>query len=305
MQPKFSHRRYVRRPTSNMSSNGTYFLKETQWLLEEKYKGRLTPLAEKDIAQLQKGEHVDYVIGFVKFLGCKIDLSKGPLIPRPETEYWVGQAIQEVQKSNNCKRNVPVACLDVFSGSGCIGIAVLKRVPNTVVDFVEKDKRFCNQIVINVKINGINPKRYRVVQSDIFSGVKNKKYDYIFANPPYIAESRKNRVQASVLRHEPREALFAGKDGLDVIRSFLSEAKDFLLPGGKIYLEFDSFQKPLITKIMRSHNFHTFEFFKDQYGKWRYLKIVYNGENGSRERTSHSGAGRSGRFTGDAGAVQP
>lgn len=265
----------VRRSTSNI------FVKETRWLLEEKYYGKPTPLTKRDNVRLQKGEHVDYVIGFVDFLGCKIDLSKKPFIPRPETEYWIGQAIQEVQKSNNCKKNVPVACLDMFSGSGCIGVAVLKYVPRSYVDFGEKQKRLLLQIRLNAKKNGIEKKRYHVIQSDVFSNIKGK-YDYIFANPPYIAELRKNKVQASVLSHEPREALFAGRDGLDIIRPFLNRAEAFLAPGGKIYLEFDSFQKRFIDRYLKKLRYQSRQFFKDQYGKWRWVKIVYNGKDGSR-----------------------
>lgn len=246
--------------------------KEIQWLLEEKYHGRLTPLAKKDIARLQKGEHVDYVIGFVEFLGCKIDLSKKPFIPRPETEYWVERAIQEVQKSNNCKKNVPIACLDIFSGSGCIGVAVLKHVPQAHVDFGEKQKRLLSQIRLNAKKNGITKERYSMVHSEVFSGIK-EKYDYIFANPPYIAESRKNRVQASVLRHEPQNALFAGKDGLTVIHKFLSRAKEFLAPGGQIYMEFDSPQKKEIEKLLQKLAYKNWKLHKDQYGKWRFVVI--------------------------------
>lgn len=277
----------VRRRTSNISSNisnHAYFLKEMQWLLEGKYKGHLTVAAEKDIALLKKGEHVDYVIGFVDFLGCKIDLSLRPFIPRPETEYWVEQAIQEVQNRNNCKENVTATCLDIFSGSGCIGIAILKHIPQAVVDFGEKDKRLFSQLRLNAKKNGIEKKRYRVIQSDVFSNIKGK-YDYIFANPPYLAESRKNKVQASVLRNEPKEALFAGKGGLDVIRLFLSRAKDFLAPEGKIYMEFDSFQKKAIERLLKKYGYQYWQFFKDQYGRWRWVKIVYNGKNGSCQRT--------------------
>jgi len=61
---------------------------EIRWLLEEKYRGKLTPQAKRDIAKLKKGEHVDYLIGWKPFLNCTIDLRYKPLIPRVETEYW-------------------------------------------------------------------------------------------------------------------------------------------------------------------------------------------------------------------------
>lgn len=254
--------------------------KEIQWLLEEKHHGRLTPPAKKDIARLQKGEHVDYVIGFVDFLGCKVGLSSKPFIPRPETEYWVKKAIQLMQGSLPCRsaRERPsqkskIHCLDLFAGSGCIGIAVLKHVPQAHVDFGEKNKRLLSQIRLNSKKNGINQKRYRVLYSDVFSGIKGR-YDYIFANPPYIAESRKNRVQSSVLEYEPKEALFARGNGLFFIRKFLKEAKNYLNPKGGIYMEFDSFQKPAIGKLLKQYGYKGWRFCKDQYGKWRFLYVI-------------------------------
>ncbi|MBI2113194.1 MAG: methyltransferase, partial [Candidatus Wildermuthbacteria bacterium] len=153
--------------------------REAEWILKEKYQGVMTPEAVLDIAKLKQGEHVDYIIGFTEFLGCKIDLSKRPMIPRPETEYWVEKAIQELWKS----RSASVWCLDLFAGSGCIGIAVLGHIPFARVDFGEKEKKFADQIKINATLNRIDRKRYRVFQSDVFSKIPYK-YDYIFANPP-------------------------------------------------------------------------------------------------------------------------
>ena len=112
------------------------------------------------------------------------------------------------------------------------------------------------------------------MHSDIFSGVQGT-YDYIFANPPYVANKRRKNVQASVLQHEPKAALFAGEDGLKYIRKFLKEAKNHLNFKGKIYLEFDSSQKKEIEKLLLKFEYKTWEFSKDQYDKWRFV-IVEN-----------------------------
>ena len=227
--------------------------KETQWLLKEKHGGIKTPEFFNDTKRLAKGEHIDYVIGFVEFLGCHIDLSFGPLIPRPETEYWVEKVISELrQKFHDRRKGVVIHCLDLFAGSGCVGIAVLKHIPWVHVDFAEQDKMFLQQIRLNLKKNKMSRMHFRVIQSDIFSEISGK-YDYIFANPPYVAESRKTSVQPSVLKHEPKQALFAGKDGLKYIRRFLKEAKNYLNKKGKIYMEFDSLQKQEIEKLLKGN----------------------------------------------------
>ncbi len=239
--------------------------KEIKWLLDEKYGGAMSDLARKDIKRLEKGEPVDYIIGFVNFLGCKIDLSLMPFIPEPETEHWVGEAIKEIGILSPEPR-----ILDIFSGSGCIGTAILKNVSGVKVDFAEKENKFLKQIKINLEINNINKERFSVIKSDVFQNIKGK-YDFILANPPYIALSRKNKVQKSVLKYEPKIALFGGKDGLFIIKKFLKEVRNHLNENGKVYMEFDSFQKNQLEKVLKSFGYKNFVFEKDQYGKWRYI----------------------------------
>ncbi|MFH1451205.1 MAG: peptide chain release factor N(5)-glutamine methyltransferase [bacterium] len=255
--------------------------KEIIWLLKEKYlfacneafvcDEKSWPKEIKmDIKRIEKGEPLDYVIGFIEFLGCKIDLSLKPLIPRTETEFWVENAIKEI-KASGVKNT---RCLDIFAGSGCIGIAVLKHIKDARVDFSEKQKKLLRQIRLNAEINNINPKRYRIIESNVFKNI-NGKYDYIFANPPYVAIERKDRVQGSVLRYEPRAAVFAGKSGLIYINRFLKEAKNHLNQKGKIFLEFDSMQKKEVIEILEKFEYSSYEILKDQYGKWRYAIIGF------------------------------
>ena len=237
--------------------------KEINWLLKEKYHHKPTEKFYQDVKRIEAGEPIDYVIGFTKFLGCKIDLSKKPLIPRPDTEFWVGQALKEIKKGK---------CLDIFSGSGCIGIAILKKKKDLLCDFADKDKKAVEQIKINCKVNNINEKRYKIIQSDIFTKVKGK-YDYIFANPPYVAVKKIYSIQKSVLKYEPKIALFGGSDGLYYIKKFLAQAKKHLNSQGKIFMEFSGEQKPAIEKIILQNKYSNYEFRKDHYDRWRWVSI--------------------------------
>lgn len=198
-------------------------------------------------------------------MNCKIDISKRVFEPRAETEFWVGKAVRQL-KIENCK--LKIECLDIFSGTGCIGIAVLKNIKNVKVDFVDISKDAIDQIKTNLKLNKIPANRYKIHQSNLFEKVKNKKYDYIFANPPYIALNRINEVQKEVLEKDPHIALFAGREGMDIIKKFLPEAKKHLKPSGKIFMEFDPLQKGAIEKILKRLNLK-YHFRKDQFLKYR------------------------------------
>ena len=232
---------------------------------------------------------VEYKNGFVKFLNCKIDLRNRVFIPRIETEFWVSQVLKELKNAEKCSRHIKMKklrILDIFAGSGCIGIAILKARPKLCrrVDFIDIDEKAISQIKINLRLNEIPKNRYRIYKSNLFekftphrtcsgAGLKNKKYDYIFANPPYVAKGRLNEVQPSVLKYEPKRAILAGKGGLFYIRKFLKESKNFLKPNGVIYLEIDPQQKDDIENILEKQRYKKSKFFKDQFKKYRFVKI--------------------------------
>ncbi len=202
-----------------------------------------------------------------KFLNCQIDFSKHNFSPRAETEFWVGKALRKIGKTGNLE------VLDIFSGTGCIGIAVLKNIKNSRVDFVDIDERAIKQIKINLKLNKIPKNRYKIYRSNLFEKLRGKRHDFIFANPPYVALDRISEVQKDVLKNELAVALFAGKDGLVIIGRFLKQAKAHLRSGGKIFLEFDPLQKEKIKEILIKEGFR-FVFKKDQFGKIRWLEAV-------------------------------
>ncbi|MBI2640107.1 MAG: peptide chain release factor N(5)-glutamine methyltransferase [Candidatus Sungbacteria bacterium] len=234
-------------------------------LLREKYKLDNAFSVAQDVRRLLKGEPLDYVIGRVPFLGCHIDLSLKPFIPRPETEYWVNEVIRSLKARSGSLR-----VLDVFAGSGCIGIAVLKHLPNSHVTFAEKNPRFIEQIKINIKKNGIAAGRFCVVRSDIFKNIKGR-FDVILANPPYVGAG--NHVDLAVKEYEPRVAYYGGQNGLMAIRRFLKDAKPFVRPGGEIWMEHGAGQRREIRKLFLYSGYEDFLFHNDQYGRPRYVII--------------------------------
>mgnify|MGYP005612389261 FL=1 len=246
--------------------------KEKAWLLQEKYNGIPSTEYEHDVARLVAGEPVDYVIGFSKFLHCTIDLSERTLIPRTETEYWVSKAIETV--TNAPHEGQRLRCLDIFSGSGCIGIAVLTHIKDVTMDFADIDETAVQQIKKNLELNGCDAERFRVFQSDVFASIPEQKYDIIFANPPYIAHNNESRVQASVFEHEPHTALFAPDNGLFFIEQLLIHAPQYLTLDGRMYIEHDDMQKPLIQILLNKYLMEG-TFHKDQFGIDRLVEVTH------------------------------
>lgn len=255
--------------------------KDMQWLLTEKYHGEKTEGFFTDCARLQTGKPLAYLIGHVPFLNTIIYLDSHPLIPRAETEFWVEKAIQEISASLS-RRNLDSDAeaphiLDLCAGSGCIGVAVLKAIPNTRVDFAEIDARHHTIILKNIVENGIDPARARIFGGDLFSEISAQptQYDYILTNPPYIDPTKKERVEKSVLENEPHEALFGGSSGMECITRILTEAPQFLAPEGIVYIEHEPEQTTAIHALAKELRYAETGSHNDQYGIARVTRLRY------------------------------
>ena len=237
--------------------------REEKWLLEEKYGGEKSEAFFADLKRLEAGEPLGYVIGNMPFLGCQIFLDSKPLIPRVETEFWVEKTIIAVEGA----AAKPPRILDLCAGSGAIGIAVLKALPEAHVTFGETDKAHLPTIAKNLAENDISRTRYQVFQSDLFENITGK-FDFILSNPPYI-DPDLDRTEESVKKFEPNLALYGGEDGLDLIEKIIEEAKNYLAKDGQLWLEHEPEQAGKIKKLAETHSFHTATH-KDQYGICRY-----------------------------------
>lgn len=247
---------------------------EMEWLLKEKYRGEKSDAFFADCKRLALGEPLAYLIGHSPFLDCTIWLDGKPLIPRPETEYWVAEAIKVIQGGQTMSLGIgehTPHILDLCAGSGCIGIAVAKALPEAHVDFGEIDVRLLPTIEKNLKENTIPLKRCNIVHTNLFSEV-NKQYDFILSNPPYIDETLE-RTEASVVKHEPYVALFGGKDGLEVIKKIIEQAPAHLTTGGQLWLEHEPEQSETIIQLAEKVEFSATTH-KDQYGVERYSVLV-------------------------------
>lgn len=246
--------------------------RERVWIMNDKYGGaHQAPPDEmrRDMARLAAGEPVDYIIGWREFLGVKIDLSVRPLIPRAETEFWVERAIQDMRRRHADKA---IRILDLFSGSGAIGVACLKHIPSAHVDFADIDRDCLRQIAVNARALSGAAGRYRIIESSVFGDISGQ-YDYIFANPPYLDRKKTEHIQPAVLAYEPHRALFADQAGFALIQKTITGAAEHLTEDGILYLEFDTEQETRIRGLTRSLPF-SLAILNDQYAKPRAAALM-------------------------------
>ncbi len=249
---------------------------EQAWLLKEKYASIETTAYFADLERLMHGEPIAYLIGHTPFLDTTIFLDSRPLIPRPETEYWVAQAITEMHACGAEIREKPLSVLDLCAGSGCIGAAVLKAVPYARVDFAEIDTCHHETIGKNLRVNTIDPARAHIYGGDLFAELEKEKpqYDFILANPPYIDPTKVNRVETDVIEYEPHEALFGGIGGMEYICRIIRETHQYLAPGGLLYIEHEPEQTLGILTLAKSLPYASCNTYPDQYQRDRYTRLV-------------------------------
>ena len=242
---------------------------ETAWLLAEKYHGEKSPAFFTDISRLEAGEPLAYVIGHIPFLNTTISLTSRPLIPRPETEYWTAKVIADIEQLTATKNPL---VLDLCAGSGAIGVAIAKAVPQSLVHFIELESSHLPTIALNCRQNGVVPERVHILTGNLFQTKEAlPRFDVIVTNPPYI-DPILDRTEDSVKGFEPEVALYGGKDGLELISKIILTAPNFLVPGGSLYIEHEPEQSKVIQEL--AHNTFIVTTHQDQYNLERYTKLV-------------------------------
>ncbi len=249
---------------------------DIEWLLKEKYDGEKSEAFFADCKRLALGEPLGYLIGHVPFLDTIVHLDSKPLIPRPETEFWTEKVIADIKtsfpsQSDHSDGVNRLRVLDLCAGSGCIGVAIARAIPDAIVDFAEIDERHLDTIKKNLVENAIDTSHTHIYHSNLFEAFSGT-YQYIVSNPPYI-DMDLQRTDENVLEYEPYIALSGGLAGLEVIQKIIEEAPKHLERHGQLWLEHEPEQSVAIRNLAREHRFVATTH-KDQYGVERYSLLV-------------------------------
>lgn len=188
---------------------------------------------EKVVQRLLKGEPLPYITGIQAFYGLDFVVTPDVLIPRPETELLVEEAVKWLQSHPNRR-----SALDMGTGSGAIAITLADQVPDLIVTAADISPAALDVARKNAGKFGVED-RVHLIQSDLWQSI-DPSFDLIAANLPYIPSAKLKTL--NVARHEPVLALDGGSDGLQVLRTFLAHGSEHILPGGLILLEIEAGQ---------------------------------------------------------------
>ena len=207
---------------------------------------------EDALAQRSQGIPAQYITGHQEFWGMDLLVSPAVLIPRPETEHVIetvlsyvgrgdvgrkllsGQSLSDFSTQRTSSDRLRI--IDVGTGSGCIALALAKELPLAEIHATDISPAALEIARANAaRLQLESHIKFR--EGDLLGGIERNAFDFVVSNPPYVGESEEESVQLEVRKFEPRNAVFAGPTGLEVIAQLIPQASEVLKPGGWLVIE--------------------------------------------------------------------
>jgi release factor glutamine methyltransferase len=212
-------------------------------------------------------EPFQYIAGRQEFFGLDFEVTSDVLIPRPETELIVENAIEILRAREN-----PFFC-EVGVGSGCIAISILHKVNQARAIGLDVSENALAVAAKNAAKNSVS-ERLRLESSDVFANLTNEQFDLIVSNPPYIPVEDFEILQPEVRDFEPRNALTDERNGLSIVEKIINESPKFLKPNGFLLLEIGFNQASEAAKMFSPEIWSALDILPDLQGIPRTLKAV-------------------------------
>ena len=253
--------------------------REARWLIEHALGltrsslliERTRPLSERELAKVDgyvnrraAREPLQYILGTQEFCGLEFEVNPSVLIPRPETELLVQEAIRRLPKG------VRPSIVDVGTGSGCLAVTLARALPDARVFATDLSRDALDTAKGNARRHGIET-AICWLEGDLLAPLAGQGCEgavaAILANPPYIRESEWSALQPEVSGYEPRMALVAGAKGTEIHERLLAEAVSYLTPSGFLAMELGQGQSSDIrTKIETMSAYGRVEIVPDEAG---------------------------------------
>lgn len=202
------------------------------------------------VTRRKNGEPVAYITGEKEFWTLRLETNSSTLIPRPETELLVEKAIEFLTRYK--KANV----LDLGTGTGAIALAIASERKNDKIFASDYQAGAVELAQRNARLN--NLKNVTILQSDWYSDIEKFKYELIVSNPPYVASGDPHLSQGDLI-FEPESALVSGENGLSDINIIISQAKDYLIAGGKLMIEHGFEQGDEVRQLFEQYGYDNIE----------------------------------------------
>ena len=242
------------------------------------------PALEAAMARLLAGEPVQYVTGFAEFCGFRFRVTPDVLIPRPETEQLVREAVAEISRLRGMRgpsgRDAsPVRVLDLCTGSGCIAWSVALLAPGTEVIGVDVSEDAlavarAQDFAQECEACGAVPPQF--IKADVLDTERDfchGPFDLILSNPPYIMDSERDRMHRNVVDFEPGIALFVRDDDpLVFYRAVAEWSRRFLVPDGLGISEINERLGDGTARVFRAAGFTHTAVEKDIFDRNRFVK---------------------------------
>lgn len=234
--------------------------REAEWLLCEAtgldrvglYLNFDKPMSDEELAAYRalvarrgKREPLQHILGSQEFDGLTFEVSPAVLIPRHDTETLLEQALQHAPSSRTI--------LDIGTGSGCIAIALAKRLPEATITAVDLSP---DALVVAQRNAEQHSVAIEFLQGSFFEPLAGRRFDLIVSNPPYITTADLAGLQPEVRDFEPNLALHGGADGLDAYRAIIAQAADHLQPGGWLWFEVGAGQATDVAALLAQAGFN-------------------------------------------------
>jgi len=182
----------------------------------------------------ERGVPAQYITGHQEFWGMDFIVTPDVLIPRPETEHVIETVLRGVGRAPLLAALLRIA--DVGTGSGCIALALARELPSAEIHATDISSAALEIARANASRLQLEA-RVQFHQADLLQGFESRGFDLVVSNPPYVGASEEDQVQLEVRKYEPRNAVFAGPTGLEVIARIIPQARESLKPGGWLVME--------------------------------------------------------------------
>jgi release factor glutamine methyltransferase len=225
--------------------------------------------------QLLQHKPVQYVLHEAWFAGLKLYVDENVLIPRPETEELVEWIIADLLTTHYS----PFTMLDIGTGSGCIPIALKKKLPFVEVYALDISESALNIAKQNALIQEteINFHLLNILDKNLWKQLSN--FDIIVSNPPYVKKTEASSMNKNVLQYEPHLALFVDdEDPLKFYRAIAEFGMNHLNKNGKLFFEINETLGKEVTELLQQLGYSNIELRTDLQGKDRMVKASLNGD---------------------------